>query len=215
LQLPRFYPILDSEWLERSGVSLIAAAEALLDAGARILQLRHKTHFSRHVFDQADQIARMCSAAGALFVINDRADMAMLLDAALHVGQDDLPPATARHLIGDGRVLGFSTHNETQLRAAAAEPVDYLAIGPIFGTVSKRNPDPAIGLDELRCLRSLTNKPLVAIGGITRATALDVMQTGADSIAVIGDLFPEPCAAYDLKSRAEEWLQLLNRPPRT
>ena len=209
LQLPRFYPILDSELLARRGLGLIPAAEALLDAGARILQLRHKTHFSRDVFDQAERIARMCADAGALFVLNDRADMAMLLDSALHVGQDDLPPAVARRLIGDSRVLGFSTHNEAQLSAASADPVDYIAIGPIFGTASKRNPDPAVGLDELRRLRALTNKPLVAIGGISRAISRDVLNAGADSVAVIGDLFPEPCSAQDLKSRAKEWLLFL------
>jgi thiamine-phosphate pyrophosphorylase len=211
LQLPPFYPILDSDLLALRGLGLLPAAGALLDAGARILQLRHKTHFSRDVFDQAERIARMCTAAGALFVINDRADMAMLLGSALHVGQDDLPPAAARRLIGDGRVLGFSTHNETQLLAAAAEPVDYIAIGPIFGTSSKLNPDPPVGLNELRRFRALTGKPMVAIGGITRATVRDVLNAGADSVAVIGDLFQEPCAPQDLKSRAEEWLRLLHR----
>jgi thiamine-phosphate pyrophosphorylase len=194
--------------LSHRGLGLLPAAETLLEADVRILQLRHKTHFSRDVFDQAERIARMCADAGALFVINDRADMAMLLDSALHVGQDDLPPAAARCLIGDSHVLGFSTHNETQLRAAAAEPVDYVAIGPIFGTASKLNPDPLVGLNELHRLRALTNKPMVAIGGITRATARDVLNSGADSVAVIGDLFTEPCTAQDLKSRAREWLQI-------
>jgi thiamine-phosphate pyrophosphorylase len=194
--------------LSHRGLGLLPAAETLLEAGVRILQLRHKTYFSRDVFDQAERIARMCADAGALFVINDRADMAMLLDSALHVGQDDLPPAVARRLIGDGHLLGFSTHNEAQLRGAAAEPVDYVAIGPIFGTASKLNPDPLVGLNELHRLRALTNKPMVAIGGITRATARDVLNSGADSVAVIGDLFPEPCTAQDLKSRAREWLQI-------
>jgi thiamine-phosphate pyrophosphorylase len=194
--------------LSHRGLGLLPAVETLLEAGVRILQLRHKTYFSRDVFDQAERIARMCADAGALFVINDRADMAMLLDSALHVGQDDLPPAVARRLIGDGHPLGFSTHNEAQLRGAAAEPVDYVAIGPIFGTASKLNPDPLVGLNELHRLRALTNKPMVAIGGITRATARDVLNSGADSVAVIGDLFPEPCTAQDLKSRAREWLQI-------
>jgi thiamine-phosphate pyrophosphorylase len=189
----------------------VPAATALLDAGVQILQLRHKTHFSRDVFADAERIARMCADAGALFVINDRADMAMLLDAALHVGQDDLPPAVARQLIGAGRVLGFSTHNETQLRAAQAEPVDYIALGPIFGTISKRNPDPVVGLAELRRLRALAKTPVVAIGGITLATAEDVMNARADSVAVIGDLFPEGCTLHNLRSRAEEWLQAFSR----
>jgi thiamine-phosphate pyrophosphorylase len=211
LQIPRFYPVLDSDLIERRGLALIPAAEALLEAGARIIQLRHKTHFSRDVFSQAEQIARMCASTGALFVVNDRADMAMLLDSALHVGQEDIPPAVARRLIGDARVLGFSTHNEAQIRAAAAEPVDYVALGPIFGTASKLNPDPAVGIEELCRLRALTSGPVVAIGGITRATALDVMNAGADTVAVIGDLFPEPCTAQNLKSRAEQWLQITSR----
>ena len=152
----------------------------------------------------------MCADTGALFVINDRADMAMLLDSALHVGQDDLPPGVARRLIGADRVLGFSTHNEMQLRAAAAEPVDYVALGPIFGTVSKRHPDPVVGLVELRRLRALAKTPVVAIGGITLATAQDVMNAGAESIAVIGDLFPEACTLQNLRSRAEEWLRVFS-----
>jgi len=152
----------------------------------------------------------MCADAGALFVINDRADMAMMLDCGLHVGQDDLPPAAARGLIGAGRVLGFSTHNEEQFRIAEVEPVDYIAIGPIFGTASKLNPDPEVGLDKLRRRRTLTKKPLVAIGGITRATVRDVLAAGADSVAIIGDLYPDPCAPEDLKIRAQEWIGLLS-----
>ncbi len=208
MRLPRFYPVLDSELLQRRGLGLVPAAAALLEAGVRILQLRHKAHFSRDVFADAERIARICADAGALFVVNDRADMAMLLDSALHVGQDDLPPGVARSLIGANRILGFSTHTETQLRAAAVEPVDYVAIGPIFGTASKRNPDPVVGLAELRRLRTLAKTPVVAIGGITRATALDVLKAGADCVAVIGDVLPEPCTARNLKSRAEEWLQI-------
>ncbi len=201
--------MLDSELLERRGLGLVPAAETLLDAGVRILQLRHKTHFSRDVFADAERIARMCADAGTLFVINDRADMAMLLDSALHVGQDDLPPAVARGLIGANRVLGFSTHNEEQLRAAAEQPVDYVALGPIFGTNSKLNPDAVVGVAELRRLRGLAKTPVVAIGGITLATALDVLNAGADSVAVIGDVLTEVRSVQNLRSRAEEWLKRL------
>ena len=140
-----------------------------------------------------------------LFVVNDRADLAALMGAALHLGQDDLPPAAARRVTGPKTLIGFSTHNEGQLRAAQSEPVDYLALGPIFGTVSKHNPDPLVGLDKLRRLRPLTARPLVAIGGITRGNAHDVLSAGADSLAVIGDLFPEDT---NLRARAEEWLRL-------
>src|SRR5579871_789318 len=172
------------------GLPPVAAAEAILEAGARILQFRHKGFFSRDVFIEAEKVAMICRDAGALFVMNDRADIAMLLDAAIHLGQHDLPPADARRIIPPGRVIGFSTHNEQQLRAGDLEPVDYLAIGPIFATASKLNPDPVVGIERLRALRALTAKPLVAIGGITRDSVPEVFATGVDSIAVIGDLHP-------------------------
>jgi thiamine-phosphate pyrophosphorylase len=201
MTLPRFYPIVDTAALQHHGLTAVATAEALLAAGAKILQLRHKGHFDRDTFAAAKQIAGICLAAGALFVVNDRVDIAMLLDAAVHVGQDDIPPADARNLAG-GRVLGFSTHNEAQLAAAANEPIDYVALGPIFGTKWKENPDPEVGVDELRRLKSLARVPLVAIGGITRETARQVWSAGADSIAVVGDLYP------DVRRSAEEWLKL-------
>jgi len=207
--LPRFYPILDTALLARRGLEVVSAAEAILQGGAKILQLRHKTHFSRDVFSQAQRIHSLCAAAGALLVINDRADMALLLDAALHIGQDDLPPAAARRLLGPARLLGFSTHNEAQLRAALREPVDYVALGPICGTASKLNPDPVVGLKELRRLRALTDKPLVAIGGITRANAGEVIAAGADTVAVIADLIPDECTKQSLRSRVEEWVSNL------
>jgi thiamine-phosphate pyrophosphorylase len=191
-----FYPVLDSVW----------AAEAVLEAGAKILQFRYKGFFSRAVFEDAQRVAGLCRDAGALFVMNDRADIAKLLGAALHLGQDDLAPADARK-VTDG-FIGFSTHNEQQLRDGDLEPVDYLAIGPIFRTSSKLNPDPEVGIDRLRSLRALTRKPLVAIGGITRKTAGDVLDAGADAIAVIGDLYPEPCTKASIRTRAEEWLAI-------
>jgi thiamine-phosphate pyrophosphorylase len=183
----------------------VAAAALILEAGAGILQFRHKAFFSREIFEQARQIADLCREAGAQFVINDRADVAKLLGAAVHLGQDDLPPSDARRVLGNGLSIGFSTHNESQLCAAADQPADYLALGPIFGTSSKLNPDPVVGLDELRRLRPLTARPLVAIGGITRANARSVMEAGADSVAVIGDLFPED---GNIRARVEEWLSI-------
>jgi thiamine-phosphate pyrophosphorylase len=193
MKLPAFYPVLDAD-----RVSAVPAAEALLEAGARILQFRHKSFFSRRAFEEASRIAELCRQAGALFVVNDRADIAKLLDAALHLGQDDLAPADARRILPAPSIIGFSTHNEEQLRAGDREPVDYLAIGPIFATASKQNPDPVVGLDRLRALRTLTQKPLVAIGGITRGLAPQVFEAGADSVAVISDLFPRP----------EEWIAI-------
>jgi thiamine-phosphate pyrophosphorylase len=195
MKLPAFYPIIDT----------LPAAEALIRAGARILQFRYKGFFSRSVLEEASHIAELCRSAGVLFVMNDRADIAMLLGAALHLGQEDLTPADARRILPAGSILGFSTHNEQQLRAGDLEPVDYLAIGPIFTTGSKLNPDPVVGLDRLRTLRPLTQKPLVAIGGITRALAPRVFEAGADSVAIIGDLYP------NIQAQAAEWIAISGR----
>ena len=204
-----FYPILDTETVSRRGVSAVKAARELLAAGIGILQFRHKLFYSREVFSELEAIAAMCSRSGATLVVNDRADLAKLTGAALHLGQDDLRPADARRVMGVEGRIGFSTHNESQLRAAAGESVDYVALGPIFGTGSKQNPDPVVGVEELRRLRPLTSLPLVAIGGITRANARLVIEAGADSVAVIGDLFPEDGR---IGARAEEWMKLLINP---
>jgi thiamine-phosphate pyrophosphorylase len=206
--LPRLYPILDTASLARRGRQPLFFAEAVLEAGARILQFRHKGHFSRQMFETAQALAGLCVRAGAQFVVNDRADIAALLDAGLHLGQDDLAPEFARRVIGPGRILGFSTHNAEQLRLANLESADYLAIGPVFATGSKDRPDPQVGLENLPALRRLTSKPLVAIGGITRETAQAVLRAGADSIAVIGDLLPEEITKATVRERTEEWIRL-------
>jgi thiamine-phosphate pyrophosphorylase len=206
MQFNSFYPILDTETAARRGIDPLSAAAQILEGGARILQFRHKGFFSRETYDQAQRIASFCRDADALFVMNDRADVARLLDAGLHLGQDDLSPADARRVLGDGQLIGFSTHNEAQFRAAAEQPADYLAFGPIFGTSSKLNPDPAVGLEELRRLRPLTNRPVVAIGGITRSNAHRAMEAGADSVAVIGDLYPED---GQIRKRVAEWISIL------
>lgn len=203
--LPRLYPILDTETAARRGIDAVTATARILESGAQILQFRHKGFWSREVFGDLERVAELCAKAGVQFVVNDRADLARLMGAALHLGQDDIPPSAARKVVGD-LPIGFSTHNEAQLRAASEEPVDYLALGPIFGTGSKVNPDPVVGIEELRRLRPLTNKPLVAIGGITRSNARSVIEAGADSVAVIGDCFPESC---DIAERIREWTELL------
>jgi thiamine-phosphate pyrophosphorylase len=204
MTLPRFYPILDTETAAKRGAGVVDAATLILEGGAGILQFRHKAFWSREVFEDLEQIAEMCQACGVPLIVNDRADMARLMEAGLHLGQDDLPPSAARGILGNA-ALGFSTHNEAQLLAAQAEPADYLALGPIFGTVSKANPDPVVGLEGLRRLRSLTNRPLVAIGGIARGNARAVFDSGADSVAVIGDLFPED---GDIAGRIREWIKI-------
>jgi thiamine-phosphate pyrophosphorylase len=133
----------------------------------------------------------------------------MLLEAGLHVGQDDLSPRDARRLMGPDASIGFSSHNVNQLCAAGGEPVDYVALGPVFSTASKLNPDPVTGVEEIRRCRSLIEKPLVAIGGITQENALDVWRAGADSVAVIAGLLPDPATAHSLRERMEQWQQLV------
>jgi thiamine-phosphate pyrophosphorylase len=208
MKVPRVYPILDAESLERRGIALETAAAAFLEGGAGILQIRQKGHWSRDFFAATRDVARLCGENGTPLIVNDRADFALLLGAGLHVGQDDLSPRDARKLIGSETVLGYSSHNLTQLAAAGGEPVDYVAIGPVFATASKRNPDAVVGVDEIRRCRSLLEKPLVAIGGVTLANAREVWAAGADSVAVIGALLPEPGGAHGLRARMEEWLAL-------
>jgi thiamine-phosphate pyrophosphorylase len=211
IELPRVYPILDTATLDRLGLDALSAAEAMIEGGARILQLRHKAFWSRETFACAERIAGLCRGAGVLFVVNDRADYASLLGGALHLGQEDLLPADARRVTGASAVIGYSTHNPEQMRAAQAEPADYFALGPVFGTVSKERPDPVAGIQGLRAVRSLTSKPLVAIGGITRKNASECWNAGADSVAVIADLFPTPCSARSVRDRMAEWQQLNSR----
>jgi thiamine-phosphate pyrophosphorylase len=210
-RIPPIYPILDTESLAARECPILCAAEAWIDGGAGILQLRHKGHWGRALFDGARKVADLCRARGTIFIVDDRADIAALLGAGLHVGQDDLAPADARRIIGPDAVLGFSSHNVDQLCAALEEPVDYVAFGPCFVTRSKRNPDPVVGLAELRRCRGITAKPLVAIGGITRQNARAVFEAGADSVAVIADMLPEDCSATSLRERMEQWQQLARK----
>jgi len=206
--LPRIYPILDTETLANCGIGVELAAAAFLEGGAGILQFRHKAHWSREIFAVAQAVARLCREASARLVVNDRADFASLLQAGLHVGQDDLPPRDARQLLGPGGIIGYSSHNLQQFCLAGGEPVDYVALGPIFSTTSKRNPDPVLGIEEIRRCRPLLDKPLVAIGGITRENVVDVIRAGADSVAIISGLLPETATARSLRQRIEQWQQL-------
>jgi thiamine-phosphate pyrophosphorylase len=199
------YPILDTALLATRQCALETAAAAMLQAGAEILQIRHKAPWTRDIFEQARLVERLCEHSGVPLIVNDRADVALLLHAGLHIGQDDLPPQDARNLIGIAACLGYSTHNAAQLTAAARGPVDYLAIGPLFATQSKINPDPVLGVANLRAWRALTTKPLVAIGGITRDNAPSVLDAGADSLAIISDLIPPDCSPTSIRERFQEW----------
>lgn len=207
MSLPRLYPILDTRAAARAGIPPLEAAIGMIEAGCRILQFRHKGHFSRDVFETAAHIAVLCEQAQVAFVINDRSDIARLVNAHIHVGQDDLLPVFVRQLCGPSTILGLSTHNREQLEAANAEPVDYHALGPVFGTASKENPDPVVGLEGFRELRPLSERPLVAIGGITLDTAEAVLGAGADSVAVISALLPEKADRNAVRERTAEWLK--------
>ena len=215
--LTPIYPILDTATLDRLSMSPVAAAEAILEAGAQILQYRHKAFWSREIVADAQQIARLCDEAQVPFIINDRADYAALLNAGLHLGQEDLTPEDARRVVKPETTIGFSTHNPDQMRAAQHEPIDYLAFGPVFETASKERPDPTVGIDTLRLVRTLTTKPLVAIGGITLDNAALCWEAGADSVAIIAALYPNPCTKAAIRQRMTEWLQssaILHKWPR-
>lgn len=189
------YPIADAG----DGRDTLALAEALLAAGARLLQLRAKTLATGAFVVLARAVKAAADRAGALLIINDRPDIALLIDAGgVHLGQDDLPPADARALLGPDKIIGNSTHNLAQVDAAlAAGAIDYLAFGPIFATRSKRDPDPVQGIDALRAVRARCPLPLVAIGGIDTTSVPAVRAAGADAVAVIGALTAaaDPAAA--------------------
>jgi thiamine-phosphate pyrophosphorylase len=178
------YPIADVA-PGRDGVAL---ATAILAGGAKLLQLRAKELAPRELIAVARAVRARTRTAGALLLINDRADVAQLVGAdGVHLGQDDLSPAAARAILGPNKVIGFSTHSAAQMDAAIRNGgVDYVAFGPIFATASKRNPDPVQGLDALRAVRARCPLPLVGIGGITGSSAGDVLAAGADAVAVIG-----------------------------
>lgn len=194
---PVVYPIIDSGAARAAGSDPAQMARALASAGARIVQYRHKGEFGRRQFDEARAAGEVLRRAGVAFVVNDRADIALALEAdGVHVGQDDLPSVEVRRLIGSDILLGYSTHNAAQLSDDACRWADYLAIGPAFSTSSKRNPDPVVGLGGIREARSMTAKPLVAIGGITLSNASEVLAAGADSVSAISGITPRNVAQW-------------------
>jgi len=202
--LPRLYAIIDPA--QAGGRSSVEVAAALLAAGVRLIQYRDKQASSRELYASAQQVAECVRQAGGIFIVNDRADVARAVDAdGVHVGQDDLPVESARALLGPGKLIGYSTHVLGQVREADRSSADYVAFGPIFPTTSKANPDRVVGLIGLGEARKATRKPLVAIGGISLETAREVIDAGADSIAVIRALVGAP----DIRARAQEFLKLV------
>lgn len=202
--LPRLYAILDAA--QTGDRSLTEVGEILLAAGVRLIQYRDKQASSRQLYEAGCQIAEQVRRAGGLFIVNDRADVARAVRAdGVHLGQGDLPVELARRSLEPGKLVGCSTHDLVQVREADQSSADYIAFGPIFPTESKAKPDAVVGLAGLREARQATRKPLVAIGGITLATAREVTEAGADSVAVIADLLK----AADIGARAREFLRVL------
>ncbi|MGA9568334.1 MAG: thiamine phosphate synthase [Candidatus Korobacteraceae bacterium] len=205
LQLPRLYAILDVTCFApqlRTTNSIVEFARDLVEGGVTLLQYRNKEGDTRAMMSHAREIKRVLQGKVTL-IMNDRADICVAMGFdGVHLGQDDLPAEGARLVVGE-RIVGVSTHNPQQVKDADAGPADYIAIGPVFPTTGKKNPDALVGLEGVRAARAATKKPLVAIGGITRHNAKAVIEAGADSVAVISDLLSSPHRV------AEEFLRLL------
>jgi thiamine-phosphate pyrophosphorylase len=202
ISLPRLYAILDTS-LFPGTEALGESAKEMVAGGVTLLQYRNKSGNARQMLDQARELKRLLGDSVKL-IMNDRADLCIAAGFdGVHLGQEDLSPEGARKVIGESLWIGVSTHDPKQVAAADQTSADYIAIGPVFATLSKANPEPVIGVDGIREARRHTGKPLVAIGGITRANCLSVMDAGADSVAVISDLIREP------RKSVEEFLRIL------
>jgi thiamine-phosphate pyrophosphorylase len=207
-ELPLLYPILDAGVLLEAGVSIEGFARELREAGIRFLQYRDKVGSDGEVLTRAALLRSIFPARDSCLVLNDRVALATAVAFdGVHVGQDDIEPAQAREILGPQALIGFSTHDERQLQSARGGPANYLAIGPIFPTSSKQNPDPVVGLEAIRLARRLTSKPLVAIGGITRENCFAVREAGADSVAVVSALLPR--GGQSARSLVREFLMRL------
>lgn len=211
LQLPRFYPIIDTAYFSAAPdatTAMLKFAQELAAGGATLIQYRNKSGSAREMLGHARELRRVLDGRVRL-IMNDRADLCLAAHFdGVHLGQDDLLPASARKIFdaaGNGKALwiGYSTHNLEQLHEAESMPVDYVAVGPVFSTASKVNPDPVVGIEMVRQASRITTKPLVAIGGITRNNAKFVIEAGADAVAVIGDVVESP------HKSTEEFLRIL------
>lgn len=215
------YAILDTHLLNQRGLEVLPVAEAVLSAKPAALQLRDKMGGARHTLALLRALSPLCTRAGVPLFANDRPDLALLAHCeGVHLGQDDLPVTAARLLSLSVRAdpprvhrlwIGLSTHNQEQVDAALRDPIDYLAIGPVFATASKANPDPVLGLDVLSVLASHAKRlrpgmPLVAIGGITLESA-GAVATMVDCVAVIGALIPEGAVSLDAIAERAKALQ--------
>ena len=190
-RLPRVYPLTD---VQLSGLSHADQVQLLSLGGATLVQLREKQMPALQLYEHAKAAVAVAAKCGVQLIINDRVDLALAVGAhGVHLGQDDIHPEAARRLLGDEAVIGYSTHTVEQAKRAVTFPVDYIAIGPIFATATKTDTSPTLGLDGLRAVRDAVGHcSVVAIGGISHANAREVIEAGADSVAVISALLSEP-----------------------
>lgn len=194
---PALYAILDASQSVANDASL---ARSLGDAGVELIQIRDKKARTREIYDASKKLVEALDPSRVRVIVNDRPDIAAIIGAGgVHVGQEDLPVGAARRICGSARWIGVSTHNLEQLREADRTSADYIAVGPIYQTATKKNPDPVVGLELLRAAREITKKPLVAIGGITIESAEAVYRAGADSVAVVRDLISAQYAAQRVR----------------
>ncbi len=210
--VPKLYPILDVGMLAARGVDLSLYAKALRAAGVDWLQYRNKQGSDQEILRDANLLRDLFADTPTRLILNDRADLVTQAKFhGVHVGQMDIAPAAARGHVGESSIVGVSTHTLEQIAVANATDCDYIAYGPIFATASKDNPDPVVGLEGLRAARRATKKPLVAIGGITRANCRSVLDAGADSIAVISELLPHQNVLHpgSVQQIVEEFFALL------
>ena len=207
--IPPLYAILDIDTVAARRWAPADVCRAWLLAGVRLIQLRAKELASGPLLELADELVSLCRESGAMLIVNDRADIAAMARAAgVHLGQDDVSPSDARDVLGEGAIIGLSTHNQLQLESGLREPVQYLAFGPVFPTVTKDTGYEAAGLDRLRrsaAIAAQAGLPIVAIGGLTLERASEVRDAGAHSLAVISDLVAAPDLA-GVEARARAWI---------
>jgi thiamine-phosphate pyrophosphorylase len=214
ISIPRLYAIIDRACFAPAPdatAEMVRYARELMAGGVTLIQYRNKTGNARQMLSDTRELQRVCAAFSTQqnrmvrLIMNDRADLCLAAGlAGVHVGQTDLSPEAVRGIVGNERWVGVSTHLPAQIAEADRLPADYVAVGPVFATANKADADPVIGLEGVSRARALTGKPLVAIGGITRANCRAVLEAGADSVSVIGDLLVEP------KKAAREFLEICN-----
>lgn len=190
-QISKIYPITNAQLTDLTHVEQV---RRLCEGGATFIQLRDKHASPKDFYEQAKEAVEFANRKNIKIIINDRVDIALALEAdGVHLGQDDLPPEKARKILGDKAIIGFSTHTLKQAEKAAQLPIDYLAIGPVFNTQTKKNPERIVGIEMIEKVRkAIGNLPLVAIGGVNLTNLHDVLEAGADSAAIIGGLLSEP-----------------------